>query len=147
MVTPRSTGMKVGGLEYSADTQRGAIEVSVGPSENEGTSRARRCEPQQHPQGRRLAGTVRAEKPRDRAGLKLKRKIVDGEQLAEALRQRLSYDDRRHAPTASCSSAESPRTPTPLMFGTLLPCGCGRSPPLAEPGIRGPPWSARAGRR
>ena len=56
---------------------------------------------EQHPQRRRLAGAVWPEEAGDRAGFELERQVVDRQNAAEALRQRLGYNDRRYAITRS----------------------------------------------
>ena len=67
--------------------------------------------PEQHPERRRLAGAVRAEEAGDGAGVELERELVDGGELAEALRQRVGGDDGGHRRDSSRRRQNSPSRP------------------------------------
>jgi hypothetical protein len=99
VVARRTPRVKVGRLEYRPDPQRRPVELGVGAVEHERPPAARRGESQHHPQRRRLAGAVGAEKASDRAGFELERQLVYRQHAAEAFRQRLGYDDGRYAVT------------------------------------------------
>lgn len=60
---PRASGMEIGGLEYRADGQGRTVELGVRPAEHQRSSGGRCRQPKKHPQGGRLARTVRARKP------------------------------------------------------------------------------------
>ena len=93
MVAPRAAGMEIGGFEHRADPQRRPLKLRVRHAEDERASARRLREAEQHAQRRRLPGAVRPEEARDRARFERERQVVDGEDLAEALRQGLANDD------------------------------------------------------
>jgi hypothetical protein len=64
--------MEIGHLEHGTNPQRRTRQLRVRMIEHQCPSTRRRRQPQDHPQRRRLAGAVRAEKARDRPGLQRK---------------------------------------------------------------------------
>src|SRR5689334_1990700 len=67
MVVPRTAGMEISGFEHRPDTRRGSLQVSLAAAEHKRFPGRGLDEVEQHPQRRRLAGTVRAEKSCDRS--------------------------------------------------------------------------------
>jgi hypothetical protein len=101
MVAARAPRVKIGGLEHRADPQRRLAQLGIELVEDERAATRRHRQAEQHPQSRRLARAVGAQEARDRARVELERQVLDRHQLAEALRQRLRANDRRHALIAS----------------------------------------------
>jgi hypothetical protein len=73
--------------------------VCIWLAEDKRPAARRRRQPEQHPQRRGLASTVRAQEPRDGPRLERKGEIVNGDERPEPLRQRFGYDRRRHPPS------------------------------------------------
>jgi hypothetical protein len=69
------------------------MELVVAAAEDERFTSSRPGEPEQEPQGGRLAGAVRAQEAGYRASLERERQVLNGDQLAVVLRQRVDADD------------------------------------------------------
>jgi hypothetical protein len=105
MVAARAARVKVGRLEDRTDPQRRVLELGVGPVEQQRRAARRRSQAEQHAQRRRLPGAIGAEEARDRARLEHERQTVNRQDAAEPLRQRVGYDDSRHAIAESAGAA------------------------------------------
>ena len=112
MVSARAAGVEVGRLEHRADPQRRPVDPRVGLLEDERPPARSVPQAEQHPQGRRLAGAVRAKEAGDRPRLERERQVVDSDELAESLRQRITENNLRHGftPIAGTGIRHSQRT-------------------------------------
>ena len=85
--------MEVGRLQHRPHPRPRPLEILVAVPEHERLTRGRLDEMKQHPQRRRLAGTVRPEEPGYRAPLQRERQIIDRKHIAETLAQMLGTHD------------------------------------------------------
>ena len=121
MVAARAARVEVSGLEHRADPQRRLLQLRIELVEHERAATRRHRQAEQHPQRRRLARAVGAQKARDRARGELERQVLDCCQPAKALRQRLCANDCRHALIASSGTSSradrlAPRQPRAHRF-------------------------------
>ncbi len=93
MVSGRPARVEPGRLDRRADDVPGSRDVGVGPPPDRGGPGGRAHQPQQHAQGRRLAGAVRAEEARDATWTNGEAEVVDCPYRAEVLGQSVDADD------------------------------------------------------
>jgi hypothetical protein len=91
VIAPGSPRMEVRSLEHRPDPQSRLGQLGVREAKHRRAAAARRGEAEQHPQRRRLAGTVWAEEAGDRARRERKRQRVHRQQRTEPLRQPVSH--------------------------------------------------------
>jgi hypothetical protein len=82
-----------GRLENRADSVRRIVQSAVRLPKDGGRARARRNQPEQNAERRRLAGAVGTEEPRNAATLDAEAEVVDGDRGAESFRQSVDLDD------------------------------------------------------
>ncbi len=87
VVPPGAARVEVGRLEGRADGAQRVGQVAIAPTADGRGAGAGSDQPEQHPQGGRLAGAVRSEEAGDPAGLHLEVEVVDSDELAEAFGQ------------------------------------------------------------
>ena len=92
VVAPGAPRVEVRRLERGPDDGEGVGDVVVATPLDGCGAGGRTDQPEEHPQGRRLAGAVRAEEAGDPAGNDVEVELVDGRQPAEPLRQPADLD-------------------------------------------------------
>jgi len=80
------------GFQQGAHLAQGRGVLAVGPAVDGRRPPGRRVQPEDQPHGGGLPGAVRAQEPRDPAGLHREAQVVDGELVAVALGQPLDRD-------------------------------------------------------
>jgi hypothetical protein len=84
--------MEAGRLDHGPDRAHGVGQAGVGDTADRGRSGGRADQPEQHPQGRGLAGAVGPEQPGDGTLGHAEAEIVDREQAAEAFGETVDLD-------------------------------------------------------
>jgi hypothetical protein len=96
-------------LEHCADVPDRRLEGSIRAAADGRRTRGRGHQTEQYTQGRRLPGAVRSEEPDDTAAAELDAEIVDGHDVAEALRETFECDDRHGCRVLSLAGCGSDR--------------------------------------
>jgi hypothetical protein len=79
--------MKIGGFEDGTDAKRGCLQLVVKLAKNRGVTARGLRETEQHPQRRRLTGSVGSQETGNRTGFDLERQIVDSQYVAVSFGQ------------------------------------------------------------
>ncbi len=94
VVARRAAPVERVGLQHHADLTAGAVELGVAPAADQGLATGWSDEAEQHPQHRRLARAVGAEKTDHAARRDLEADVVDGADSAEVLGQCVDGNQR-----------------------------------------------------